>query len=190
MAKKNFVAQKGATVGSANIDANTGNLVTQGNISANGSAIIGGNIFVGNTATIQGNLIANANVTITGNTAGPNFYQNGYRVLDESSQITVTTRRVDVTQTTDVIPLNSAAEFEVEIGAAVVVYALTVSRPCRVEVFNSSAKDELNPYTFVATEEHLTDDGSTLMSDGSVLQSRQYSIFANLDISNNFIIIL
>ena len=187
MAKKNFVVHKGTTVGAANIDAATGDLVTGGNITANGSATITGNITANGSATITGNITANANlsvgnnVTVTGNTTSSNFYQGQHRVLDESSRFNITAQRVDVSYTTNVVPLASSIDFEIDIGSAVVVYALTVSRPCRVEVFNSATRNERNPYTFVATAEHLTDDGSTLMSDGSVIQSRQYSIFANLD---------
>lgn len=70
-------------------------------------------------------------------------------------------------------------EFEIDIGVASIVYALTVNRPVLVEVFATPAKNEPNPYTFLATLGHLVDDGTVLMSDGSIIQQRQYSIFAN-----------
>jgi len=74
---------------------------------------------------------------------------------------------------------NSTHEFVIEIGIASIVYALTVSRPVQVEVFATPTKDEPNPYTFLATLGHLVDDGTVLLSDGSIIQQRQYSIFAN-----------
>lgn len=70
-------------------------------------------------------------------------------------------------------------EFVIDIGFASIVYALTVNRPVLVEVFATPAKNETNPYTFLATFDHLTDDGTVLLDDGTVIQQRQYSIFAN-----------
>jgi len=77
------------------------------------------------------------------------------------------------------LPAGAYHEFDMDIGIASIVYALSVSRPVLVEVFATAAKNETNPYTFLATLDHLVDDGSVLMSDGSILQQRQYSIFAN-----------
>lgn len=77
------------------------------------------------------------------------------------------------------LPAGENREFDIEIGIASIVYALTVNRPVLVEVFATEAKDETNPYTFLATYDHLTDDGTVLLDDGSVIQQRQYSIFAN-----------
>jgi hypothetical protein len=51
----------------------------------------------------------------------------------------------------------------------------------QIWVFGTAQKNEPNPYTFRATEDHLTDDGTTLLSDGTVIKTRQYSIFANLE---------
>jgi len=67
------------------------------------------------------------------------------------------------------------------LGVSSIVYALSVSRPVKVEVFGTPQKDEPNPYTFIATPDHLTDDGSVVLNDGSSYQSRQYSIFANFE---------
>lgn len=79
----------------------------------------------------------------------------------------------------DDLPAGAYLEFDMDIGIASIVYALSVSRPVLVEVFATAAKNETNPYTFLATLDHLVDDGSILMSDGSIIQQRQYSIFAN-----------
>ena len=188
MAKKNFVVHKGTTVGAANIDAATGDLVTGGNITANGSATITGNITANGSATITGNITANSNVTIhgtasiAGDTLGANIYQNGNQVLDVTSRIGAQVERRNYSYTTPQWQqVNTPHEFVLELGIAVIVYQLTVSRPVKVEIFGSADYSEANPYTFVATSDHLTDDGTVLLSNGSIIQSRQYSIFANLE---------
>jgi len=77
------------------------------------------------------------------------------------------------------LPAGAYEEFTMDLGIASIVYGLTVSRPCVVEVFSTPGLNDTNPYTFLATLDHLTDDGSVLLNDGSVIQQRQYSIFAN-----------
>lgn len=72
-------------------------------------------------------------------------------------------------------------EFVLSLGVSSIVYGLSVSRPVKVEVFGDPAKNEPNPYTFIATPDHLTDDGVVVLNDGSSFQSRQYSIFANFE---------
>jgi hypothetical protein len=79
------------------------------------------------------------------------------------------------------LPSGSFHDFTLDIGISSIVYGLTVSRPCLVEVFGSVDKKETNPYTFLATLGHLTDDGTVLLNDGSIIQQRQYNIFANQD---------
>lgn len=69
----------------------------------------------------------------------------------------------------------------IPLGVSSIVYGLTVSRPVKVEVFGTPDYNEPNPYTFIATPDHLTDDGTVILNDGSSFQSRQYSIFANLE---------
>lgn len=85
------------------------------------------------------------------------------------------------TFTTDSIPQDSFIEFEVELGASLIVYNLTTSRPVKVEVFGKSDRSDPNPYTFISAVNHLTDDGTTYLSDGTTIKTRQYSIWANLD---------
>lgn len=73
------------------------------------------------------------------------------------------------------------ADFELEIGNAVIVYSVEVSHPCVLEVFESETRDDTNPYRFISTEDHLKDDGSTLLSDGSILRGRRYHIWSNIN---------
>jgi hypothetical protein len=77
------------------------------------------------------------------------------------------------------LPSGDFDEFVIDTGIASIVYALTVNRPVLVEVFSNKFLNETNPYAFLATPDHLIDDGSVLLDDGSVIQQRQYSIFAN-----------
>ena len=73
------------------------------------------------------------------------------------------------------------SEFKLNLGVSAIVYSVGVSRPVKVEVFGTAAKDEDNPYTFIATPDHLVDDGTVILNDGSSFQSRQYSIFTNME---------
>lgn len=77
------------------------------------------------------------------------------------------------------LPSGAYDTFVMDIGIANIVYNLTVSRPCLIEVFGNKIYNDSNPYAFLATVDHLTDDGTVLLDDGSVIQQRQYSIFAN-----------
>lgn len=91
--------------------------------------------------------------------------------------------------TTEELTPTSSLDFEVDLeGPTVMVLRFAVSRACRVKVFSSASRDDVNPYEFVATDDKLFDDGTTLLSDGTVLRSRQYSIFVNMDdpVSNKY----
>lgn len=79
------------------------------------------------------------------------------------------------------IAIDAVHEFEIPLGASIIIYNLTLSRPCLIEVFGTEARMEENPYSFLGSDDHLVDDGTTLLSDGSVIKTRQYSIFANLE---------
>jgi hypothetical protein len=92
----------------------------------------------------------------------------------------------------DIPTLATGAVFRhtAEIGYANLVYNLTVTAPVKVEVFSTSAAAtstvvpnpfEPNPYTFIATSRRTTDDGTIYFSDGTSMQTRQYSMFANLE---------
>lgn len=75
-------------------------------------------------------------------------------------------------------------DFVLPIGNSMIVYAVTVSHPCTLEIFDDSLREQSNPYTFIATEDHLSDDGSSLLSDGSIFRGRRYYIWSNIDDSN------
>ena len=131
--------------------------------------------------SITANTITVANAYTLANYAGP---VNSFLASDGNSgtfwsPLTASVERKKFNYTIEDLPAGQVAEFNMDLGIASIVYALTVSRPCLVEVFSTPAKDETNPYTFLATLDHLTDDGTVLLDDGSVIQQRQYSIFAN-----------
>jgi len=75
----------------------------------------------------------------------------------------------------------ASANITAPLGTSSIVYGIKVSRPVKVEAFGTPEMDEDNPYTFIATPDHLKDDGTVILNDGSSFQSRQYSIFANLE---------
>lgn len=72
-------------------------------------------------------------------------------------------------------------DITIPLGVSSVIYNLSVSRPCKVEAYGTPNRAEPNPYTFIATPDHLTDDGTVVLNDGSSFQSRQYSIWANME---------
>lgn len=92
--------------------------------------------------------------------------------------------RQTVEYTTISLAPNAADYFALSLGRSALIFKLIVDTPCIVEAFGTVLRDENNPYKFVATSDHLEDDGSTLMSDGTVLRGRRYSILANTESGN------
>jgi hypothetical protein len=79
---------------------------------------------------------------------------------------------------------NASETFVIDCGASAIVQRLKVDSPCVVEVYGVADKnpvDDPTPYKFVATADHLIDDGSTALRDGTIIKTRQYSIFVNLE---------
>lgn len=97
-----------------------------------------------------------------------------------------TPKRQTVEHTIPNLVAGQTVSFELEMAKSSIIYSLTLSRPAKVTAWSTVDRDETNPYIFSATEDHLSDDGSMLLSDGSVLRTRRYSIFVNLeDPANN-----
>lgn len=86
-----------------------------------------------------------------------------------------------VIRTIDSLPVEGSVDFDLQMAVSCIVLKLTVSRPVRVKVFGTPARDEENPYEFLATTDHLTDDGRQLLADGTIFRTRNYSIFANFE---------
>lgn len=87
--------------------------------------------------------------------------------------------RQTVAASTPVLLPEQAYEVALPLGKTILVFKLEVDTSCHVEAFETAARDDTNPYTFIATADHLIDDGSTLMSDGTVLRGRRYTILTN-----------
>ncbi len=113
------------------------------------------------------------------------IYIEGYRYIGEkgtppASEGSLVTRNTWEYITPE-IPVDGSFEFEIELGISLIIYDLTVSAPCLVQVYGTPERDEDNPYTFRGVEGHLRDDGTTELEDGTIIKTRQYSIFANLE---------
>ena len=96
----------------------------------------------------------------------------------EPGEVRANTRQVAI-HTIDNLQIDESKEFELKMGASSMVLKLETSRPVRLRAYGSPEKEEINPYEFISTEDHLVDDGRQLMADGSVFRTRNYSIFAN-----------
>lgn len=75
-------------------------------------------------------------------------------------------------------------DFEFEIGNSVIAYKVELSHPFMFEVYETAERDQSNPYKFIATLDHLIDDGSTILSDGSILRGRRYHIWSSFNAIN------
>jgi hypothetical protein len=93
--------------------------------------------------------------------------------------------RQTVQYATDILAAAASKFFSLAMGRSALIFKLSVDTPCIVEAFSDSLRTETNPFRFVATSDHLVDDGSTLMSDGTVLRGRRYTILANLEEGNS-----
>lgn len=156
------------------------NLMPNVELDVTGSANISSNLFVGGTVTV-GNLYQ---LPTTQPTAGQILVAIGG---DTSKTIWFgglpfpTTRRRTYQRTITSLLGFANVDIILPLGVSSIVYNLKVSRPVKVEVFGTALMDEDNPYTFIATPDHLVDDGTVVLNDGSSFQSRQYSIWNNLE---------
>lgn len=138
---------------------------------------------------VEGNAQITSNLTIgttnkytfpnTDGVEGAVLTSNGQGNVDWTLLSGISIDRKIFNYTIAELPSGAFHDFIIDIGISSIVYGLTVSRPCLVEVFGNEQRVESNPYTFLATLGHLTDDGTVLLNDGSIIQQRQYSIFAN-----------
>lgn len=79
------------------------------------------------------------------------------------------------------LAVDSQQEFELEMASSSLVLKLETSRPTHLLAYGTPAKDEVNPYEFISTEDHLADDGRQMLADGTIFRTRNYSIFANFE---------
>lgn len=148
-----------------------------------GSSNITNKLFVGNLVTVGNNNIELYSLPETAPGIGQMLIAEGgpsKKTFWAPAPPVSTIRRRKYTTTVNLLGFGTV-NFTIPIGVSSIVYAVTVSRPVKLEVFGTPARNEANPYTFIATPDHLTDDGTVFLNDGSSFQSRQYSIFANLE---------
>jgi hypothetical protein len=72
-------------------------------------------------------------------------------------------------------------EFSVVMGKTCILLECAVDTACRVEAFSDPTRSDSNPFTFLADNTRLEDDGSSKLSDGSIFYGRRYSVLANLE---------
>lgn len=86
------------------------------------------------------------------------------------------------TYQTGEIASKAQEKFYLELGSSVLIQVLSVSVPMTVEAFETSDYTDTNPYTFIPTDSHLSDDGSTLLANGEVVYNRRYTILTNQEV--------
>ena len=91
------------------------------------------------------------------------------------------TKRQVAIQSISSLQVGGQNNFTLAIGPSCLMLQLTVSRPVMVYAYSTAAMNDSNPYQFQGAVGHLTDDGSMLLSDGTVFRSRNFSILANME---------
>lgn len=89
--------------------------------------------------------------------------------------------RIVAVHTVENLAVDSEVEFDLEMASSSLVLKLETSRPTHLLAYGTPAKDEVNPYEFISTEDHLADDGRQMLADGTIFRTRNYSIFANFE---------
>ena len=89
-------------------------------------------------------------------------------------------KRSRVTRTTPSLEVNGFEDFSLNLGNCCLLLSVEVDVPCLVEIFETSKRIDENPYRFLATADHLMDDGRTSSGD-AVIHNRRYSVICNLD---------
>lgn len=89
--------------------------------------------------------------------------------------------RQTITKSTGIIGVGGQSIFTLAMSATCIILNLSVDQPCQVQAFSTVDMSDTNPYTFVSEYDHLTDDGSTLMSDGTILRGRRFTILSNME---------
>ncbi len=90
--------------------------------------------------------------------------------------------RQTIEYTTEILVPGAYEDFNADMGKSVTLFNVSVNQGySQLQGFATSTRSETNPYTFVAVPTHLTDDGTTTLTDGTVIAGRRYTILSNLD---------
>lgn len=90
--------------------------------------------------------------------------------------------RNQMSYTTQVIEPGAFEDFTLETGASIIANKIKMSGECELKVFADAAHADTNPYTFIALADHLTDDGSWVLEDGTRQYGRRYTVMMNGDV--------
>jgi len=151
--------------GTTNITSTTNTLTVN-----DGALVVGGGVGIGKELRVGGDI-----------------YSRGKKVATEDA---FASRRKTFSFAIPSLASGATYLYTAQLGYASIIYSLGVTAPVKVEVFGTLAGQtantapnpyEQNPYTFIATSRRTYDDGTIFFSDGTSMQTRQYSIFANLE---------
>lgn len=102
-------------------------------------------------------------------------------VLGSSTGNVIPVRMKAVHTTNQLVPGGSEL-FAFQMGKSCILYDLTVDvGPCTVQGHGLPTYSESNPYTFTALSTHLSDDGTTFLSDGTAILGRRYTVLMNME---------
>lgn len=102
-------------------------------------------------------------------------------IIDPAGILSIPGRIFDA-YTTPIIPPNNSYTFSMVLGGTITLMELSVSSSyIQVEAFSTVDMNDTNPYTFISSSSKLMDDGSSVMSDGSIQYGRRYTLLSNLE---------
>lgn len=111
-------------------------------------------------------------------------YDHGTRklVLRTAAAGGTTLARAKLSKTTASLAANGVGDFTMALGKTAMIVALSVDKAdVVVECHSTSARNDVNPYKFLSSASKLTDDGTSVLEDGSIQYNRRYAFVANLE---------
>lgn len=93
----------------------------------------------------------------------------------------ISRKRKSFTYTTATLQGDEFEKFDLPIGCSAFVIRLEVDVACTVEIYPDSSYADATPYTFIATDDHLLDDGRILMSDNTSTITKRTFLLVNRD---------
>lgn len=80
------------------------------------------------------------------------------------------------------VAAGASVDFVVPSGKTALILKLVSSAvDITIEAHSTPARNDANPYTFVAFAGHLQDDGSSKLDDGTTQFNRRYAVVSNLE---------
>lgn len=93
-----------------------------------------------------------------------------------------TLERTSVVENRGSIAAGAASDFTVPTGKTAMIVALSVNvADVTVECHSTSTRTDVNPYKFKSATGKLSDDGTSILEDGSTQYNRRYAFVANLE---------